>query len=129
MRTYFKDFVRSTGLPITVEYAYAGGSETTYSPMSGACGGDPCEVEIVASWPNTPDFDRLCEISNRLLYSKSSLWSLPSDMIALWFVGILIWWWKRRARLTDAERELMEAKIAEDPPELDDDGSYLDSEE
>lgn len=57
--TYFKDFVRDDGAAVTVEYRYSPGSETTYSPHSGACGGDGCEVEIVANWPNTQEYNDL----------------------------------------------------------------------
>ena len=52
-RTYFEDFDRDDGSRVTVEYSFAGGSETSYSPLSGASGGDPCEVAIVKAW--TPE--------------------------------------------------------------------------
>lgn len=58
-RTYYQDFVKDDGRPVTVEYSYRGGSETTYSPHSGAVGGDGCEVEIVDVMPATPEFDEL----------------------------------------------------------------------
>ncbi len=40
-RTYSQNFSRDDGSPITVEYEVEGSfSPTTYSPHSGACGGD-----------------------------------------------------------------------------------------
>jgi hypothetical protein len=49
--TYFQKFTKDDGTPIEVEYSFSPGSETTYSPAYGACGGDACEVEIIESWP------------------------------------------------------------------------------
>lgn len=59
-RTYFADFVKDDGRPITVEYNFASGGETTYSPLYGADGGEGCEVEIVDVMPNTEDYEFLC---------------------------------------------------------------------
>ncbi len=58
-QTFFHDFKRDNGDPVTVEYSYSPGSETTYSPHSGAHGGDACEVEIVTAWPNTPEYNEM----------------------------------------------------------------------
>jgi hypothetical protein len=49
-RTHFQEFRRDSGATVTVEYSYSPGSETSYSPHSGASGGDPAEVEIVAAF-------------------------------------------------------------------------------
>jgi len=55
MRTTFHDFKRADGSEVTVEYGFYGGSETTYSPHSGACGGDAAEVEIVTAFDDNGD--------------------------------------------------------------------------
>ncbi len=57
--TYFQNFTRDDGSPVTVEYSFRPGSTATYSPYSGACGGDPCDVQIVSVMPNTPEFEAL----------------------------------------------------------------------
>ncbi|MFN3656790.1 MAG: hypothetical protein ACK4UO_06020 [Pseudolabrys sp.] len=109
-RTFFQDFTRDNGLPITVEYAADGSySPTTYSPMYGADGGDFPEFAILRAWPRTPFSEWLASISNRL-WSKSALpWRIAHAVVrgAMRFND----WW--RASLTDAERERMEAWIAE----------------
>lgn len=64
--THFHDFTRDDGSPVTVEYSFSAGSPTTYSPHSGACGGDPCEVEIISVMPNTPGYEALCRRSLEL---------------------------------------------------------------
>lgn len=65
-RTFYQDFTKDDGRKVTVEYSYRGDSPTTYSPHSGAVGGDGCEVEIVEVFPNTPEFDDLCRQHLRL---------------------------------------------------------------
>lgn len=55
MQTFFHDFKRPDGTVVTVEYVYSGGSLTTYSPHSGACGGDAPEVEIVTVFDDDGD--------------------------------------------------------------------------
>lgn len=107
------DFVKDNGLPVTVDFTYSPGSETTYSPMNGACGGDPCEVSIDDSWPNTNAFNELYSLRNDLDWTARPLWKRPVAWIALQFVEIAVWYQHRSARLTDAERERMEAWIAE----------------
>lgn len=124
--THFQDFKRDNGYPITVEYSFSPGSETTYSPMYGAVSGDPCEVGIVAAWPNTPRFDRLYGLRNRLAWIASPWWMRPSRFIARWAVEAVIWLWGMRARLSDTERERMEAWIAEHRvDEICDESDYL----
>lgn len=110
MRTFFQDFVRDNGLPITVEYGVEGSySPTTYSPMSGADGGDAPEFVILKAWPRTPGHDRLACLSVNL-WSRRSLLERAAHAI----VGALLQFdeWLR-CSLTDAERERMETWIAE----------------
>jgi len=59
-RTFTHNFIRDDGSPVTVEYSVEGSySPTTYSPMSGACGGDAPEFTIEKVWPNTPEYEEL----------------------------------------------------------------------
>lgn len=60
-RTFTQDIKHpTTGAPITFEYSVDGSySPTTYSPHSGACGGDAPEFCILKAWPNTPAYDEL----------------------------------------------------------------------
>jgi len=57
MRTTFHDYRRPDGTVITVEYGFDGGSPTTYSPHSGACGGDGAEVTIVTAFDELNDIE------------------------------------------------------------------------
>lgn len=109
--TYFQDFTRDNGLPVTVEYSFSPGSETTYSPMYGADGGDAAEVELVDAWPNTPEFDELCRRRNDIKWARSrpSLW----QFCVLAWLNLRIWFVGRSARLTDAERERIEVWLTE----------------
>ncbi|WP_454629691.1 hypothetical protein [Bradyrhizobium cenepequi] len=104
-QTFFQDFCKDNGLPVTVEYTYRPGSETSYSPAFGACGGDPCEIEIVNSWPNSTEFERACEIRIDLEWRKHSRWMKPFVWIALQFAKVDIWLRGLPAHLTAAERE------------------------
>lgn len=65
-QTFFADMVRldAERTPVTVEYSYRGGEAPSYSPYSGADGGDPVEVEIIRAWrkadeddPDAPDIE------------------------------------------------------------------------
>lgn len=114
-QTFFQDFNRDNGNPITVEYSYSPGGETDYSPAFGASGGDPCEVTIVSSWPNTPAYERLSGILFDLRWSRHKFkwWQLPAVWVADKIVGATQWVWGLRARLTTSERERMEGWIAE----------------
>lgn len=60
-RTFTQDIKHpTTGLPITFEYSVDGSySPTTYSPHSGACGGDAPEFCILKVWPNTSEYNEL----------------------------------------------------------------------
>lgn len=112
MRTYFHDFKRDDGLPVTVEYGVDGShSPTTYSPMSGADGGDEPEFCIVDSWPNDAAFNDLARRRNDRAWKKN-----PSliDRAAQWFLEVrLTLATLRRGTLTSNERERMEAWLAE----------------
>ncbi|RWO23321.1 hypothetical protein [Mesorhizobium sp.] len=96
--TYFQDFTRDNGLPVTVEYSFSQGSDT-------AC------VEIVEAWPNTPEFDALCQRRNDIRWARSRppLWQ---SCTVVW-LNLRIWFAGRAARLTDAERERMETWLIE----------------
>ena len=117
-QTFFQDFTKDNGMPITVEYGFSPGSETTYSPMHGASGGDPCEVEIVSSWPRNEEYDRL--ISRKMALEttpfgkpRSLLMMGQDDLHQLQDLEASIAKGDKLAELTDAERERMEAWICE----------------
>jgi hypothetical protein len=118
-RTYFQDFNRDDGSPITVEYGVEGSySPTTYSPLNGACGGDAPEFSIIASWPATPEYNAL---QARRMELDTTIWGKPThpafitpevreELIEL---DAKIATLDAAAVLSDAERERMEAWIAE----------------
>lgn len=60
-RTFTQDIKHpTTGAPITFEYSVDGSySPTTYSPHSGACGGDAPEFCILKVWPNSDEYNLL----------------------------------------------------------------------
>lgn len=62
-RTFTQDISHpTTGKPITFEYSVDGSySPTTYSPYSGADGGDAPEFCILKVWPNDAEYNRLHE--------------------------------------------------------------------
>jgi hypothetical protein len=112
-RTYFQDFIRDDGSPVTVEYSFQRGSPTTYSPMYGADGGDGCEVEIVSVMPNTPEYERLC---SEVLYlgGRHSIAAMSAEArLCLQELDESIAIEKRRVALTDAENERMCNWLAE----------------
>ena len=86
-RTLFQDFTRDNGLPVTVEYAVEGSySQTTYSPHSGADGGDFPEFIIVKVWPNTRFHNRLARIAVHLSIGNDRTafgWKLAADALDL----------------------------------------------
>lgn len=114
MQTFFQDFMRDNGLPVTVEYS-ANGGEPNFDHPGHICdgGGSGPEVCIVDSWPNTAAFERLCGIRNDLDWGPRAAWRRPFAWITLQFVEIAVWACQLTARLTTTERERMEAWIAE----------------
>lgn len=48
--THYQDFTRDDGTVCTVEFSFKEGSGPSYSPYSGADGGDGCEVGIVQAF-------------------------------------------------------------------------------
>lgn len=120
-RTFFEDFTRDDGSPVTVEYSFAGGSPATYSPLNGAVGGDGCEVEIVSVTPNTPEYERLC---SEVLYlgGRHDIAALSADARQrLQELDESIAIEKRRVALTDAENERMCNWLAEHHDDASDD--------
>jgi hypothetical protein len=120
-RTYFQKFTKDDGTPIEVEYSFASGSETTYSPAYGACGGDACEVEILKSWPHNEEYDAL--VGRQMELESSGPYGAKISVIALQMqpevrneleeLDRLIETADKTAELSDAERERMEAWICE----------------
>lgn len=115
--TYFQDFTRDDGSPITVEYEVEGSySPTTYSPHSGADGGDAPIFGIIDAWPRTEEYNALWGRRSNLETGhwggplhpafitpelREELQELDRQIEAA------------KITLTDAERERMEAWIAE----------------
>lgn len=122
-RTYFHDFTRDNGLPITVEYS-AGGGEPNFDFPGHICdgGGSDPEIAILKAWPNTPGHDRLAKLDLDLWLHRRKQFGETLTAVLRWPLRALIrideWW---RASLTDAERERMEAWIAEHYVDDDDD--------
>jgi hypothetical protein len=119
--TYFQDFTRDNGLPVTVEYGVDGSySPTTYSPICGAAGGDAPTFCIVDAWPSTRGHNLLARW--RLHCFGRLTWrSRIGFAISGWLLRFDCWW---RASLTDSEVERFEAYLAErhedDPYEPED---------
>ncbi|TAI67629.1 hypothetical protein [Bradyrhizobium sp. Leo170] len=112
-QTFFQDFRKDNGFPVTVEYSYRPGSETTYSPRFGAEGGDPCDICIIASWPNTPEYNRVFGILRNLEWGRHPRWLTPFVWLALQTVKLDIWLRELPAALSEAERERMEEWLIE----------------
>ena len=104
-RTFFQDFVKDNGQPVTVEFSYSGGSETTYSPHSGASGGDGCEVMIVSVMPNTPEYEALCRRSLDLSHGTPG--TAHDGPIHPGLIGP-----ETRAELVDLDEQIEAAKSA-----------------
>jgi hypothetical protein len=102
-RTYFKDFTRDNGQPVTVEYQMEG--ETC------AC--------VVAEWPNTEEYNRLVAERMELEYSgpygkRASVVMMDPDIREkLQELDGLIEALDETARLSDSERERMERWLSE----------------
>lgn len=114
-RTFFQDFTRDNGVPITVEYSATGG-EPDFDHPGHICdgGGSGPEIVILKAWPNTPGHERLAAIDLKLwLNAKTQLERAVASVIRLPIRGLLRldeWW---RASLGDEEREKFEAWLAE----------------
>ena len=132
-RTYFHDFNRDDGAPVTVEYGVEGSySPTTYSPHSGAVGGDAPEFSIISCWPNSEEYMSLIRERNAMVNDPRS-W-IPRDPML--FTGEeaerfeelskLIFDMEKACALTDAERERMEAWLCEHVPtwDIDDEPTF-----
>lgn len=128
-RTYFQDFEKDDGTAITVEYGVEGSySETAYSPMHGADGGDAPEFSILESWPRSEEYEKLCAERNRLLMTSFGVRdpifiSMMDDgeRERLGELDSAIEELGRTANLSDQERERMEVWIAENYVEEPDD--------
>lgn len=130
-RTFFQDFTRDNGDPITVEYGVDGHySPTTYSPSIGAVGGDAPEIYIVSAWPNTDAYNELCrrkrEIEDRGL-GKGIQYFLgdkePDE--ELHEIEAAIAAADEACQLTDAERERIETWLDENHvDDYDDEPSF-----
>lgn len=121
--TYFHDCTKDDGTLITVEFAFSASSPTTYSPHSGACGGDPCEVDIVSVFPRGDEqYDRLVEEALKL-QSVSPLLMSSDNRDRLQELDQEIAARDAKVALTDAESERITDWIAEhhQPDEAEDD--------
>ncbi len=102
-RTYFKDFTRDNGQPVTVEYGME--DETC------AC--------IVAEWPNTEEYNRL--VAERMELERGGPYGSHTSIIMmdtdvrekLQELDRLIEDLDETARLSDSERERMERWLSE----------------
>jgi hypothetical protein len=113
-RTYFHDFTREDGLPVTVEYRMDGGT---------------C-ASIIKCWPNTPEHEalnkELLELDFYMLQGRSieALLRIFADDERKERIHELqqeIARDEERVELSDAERERMEAWLSENfIPETDD---------
>lgn len=106
--THFQDFTRDNGAPITVEFEFSSGSETTYSPASGACGGDGCYVNIIKAWPNTKRHDGLCR---RWLDASSGQGRIAATKAGV--LALVISFFEWFSYPNDVERERMEEWLIE----------------
>lgn len=52
-----RDFIRPNGNEVTVKFTYCEDSGPTYSPLTGADGGDSPECEIVRAWVGDTDVE------------------------------------------------------------------------
>ncbi len=119
-RSYFHDFTRNDGSPVTVEYEIEGSySPTTYSPHSGADGGDAPTFTIIGCWPNTPEYDALTDERAKIINPttqwrpRDPLLMQPEERERIAELDDLIADADRACALTDAERERMEDWLAE----------------
>lgn len=114
--TYFHDFTRDNGLPITVEYSATGG-EPNFDYPGHICdgGGSGPEIVILKAWPNTPWHEHLASIdvwsmTRPNITRTGALLARALTSPARWLMALDVWW---RANLTDIEYERMESWLAE----------------
>jgi hypothetical protein len=116
MRTFFQDFVRDNGLPITVEYSATGG-EPNFDFPGHVCdgGGSGPDIVILNAWPDTPRHNRLAKIQiwsiTRPNVTRAGAWLARKLTAPVRGLMLLDEWWS--ASLTDAERDRMETWLAE----------------
>lgn len=113
--TYFQDFTRDNGLPITVEYSVTGG-EPNFDHPGHICdgGGSAPEIVILKVWPNTPGHNRLAGIELRLWLNRRTRLGYIAGRMFGGPLKLLIradeWW---RASLTNAENDRFSDWLAE----------------
>jgi len=129
--TYFQNFKRDDGLPVTVEYRIESEGEPDADLPGHICdgGGSGPVMMIVDAWPNDDAFEELAvrwsERNTARWHGRRTL-PLAWNGLCKWALEARMTWAQfRRARLTPAERERMEAWLAEhwEPP---DDSDYYD---
>jgi hypothetical protein len=113
-RTYFKDFTRDNGQPITVEYQMEDGTC--------AC--------IISAWPNTEEYNKLVARQMELEYSGpygvrvNTIMMDPDVREELVELDRLIEAEDETARLPDAERERFEAWLSENHIQIPDEPEF-----
>lgn len=119
-RTFFQDFTKDNGMPITVEYSLVSVGEP-YADLPGhICdgGGSGPEIEIVTSWPRNEEYDRLVQRKMDLETTpfgkpRSLLMMNGDDLHQLRDLDASIAKGDKAAELTDVERERMESWLCE----------------
>ena len=113
--TYFANFTRDNGLPVTVEYSARGG-EPNFDYPGHICdgGGSAPEILILKAWPDTPGHNCLASIELRLWLYRRTRFGTAMCRFLGWPLRLAMrfdeWW---RASLTDAELERFESWLAE----------------
>lgn len=111
--TYFQDFKRDNGLPVTVEYSASGG-EPDFDHPGHICdgGGSGPEIVILKAWPNTPWHNRLAGLEMKIWLARArfGFMALPLRRALNILMRLDEWW---RASLTDAECQRFEVYLAE----------------
>lgn len=122
MITYFQDFIRDNGLPVTVEYSATGG-EPDFNFPGHICdgGGSGPEIVILQAWPNTPWHHWLAGAELDLWRSRR-VWT-PALSWLLKRLSRLDEWW--RASLTQAELDRFTDWLAEHYVDEPDEDAYL----
>lgn len=113
MTTYFQDFCRDDGKPVTVEYGVESYGEPNFDYPGHICdgGGSGHVMQIIDCWPNDAAFEDLARRRNDRSWKKD-----PSlvDRVAEWLLELRMTIAKlRRGTLSSEERERMEAWLDE----------------